>query len=171
MRNVGKFLCGGLFLALLAAPAAAQFPNPFAPQPQIQWDNPRNHGLWFFNRTKQPIYISVAYYVPGSSGALGDGTSFDAPTPGAWYVRGWYKVDPNKATQVIAGDLQERYYYFYANSANRVWSGKDSFHFIQPVKGFWYKVGSPPAVGTVQKGFRKIDTGATASGFTMTLND
>ena len=55
---------------------------------------------------------AVAYMDPGSSGMLGDGTSFNAPTPAAWYVLGWFKVDANKATQAISGDLQNRYYYF-----------------------------------------------------------
>jgi hypothetical protein len=33
------------------------------------------------NNSKAPIVASICYYVPGSDGQLGDGTSFDAPEP------------------------------------------------------------------------------------------
>jgi uncharacterized membrane protein len=173
MTSLGKYLCVGLFLVLLAAPASAQIPNPFGPQPQIQDDNPRNHGLWFYNSTNQTVYFAVSVYMQGSSGMLADGTSFNAPTPGYWVVKGWWKVEPNKATQVLTGDLNNRYYYFYANTSSRdlEWTGIDTFYFIQPVNGFTHKVGDPVGTGWVRKGFQKIDTGPSATGFTMNLTN
>lgn len=48
---------------------------------------------------------------------------------GQWVARGWYTVQPETCYEVISGDLQNRYYYFYAEhvDTNNKWSGSTIF--------------------------------------------
>ena len=114
-------------------------------------------GLYFKNLTSEKVFIAVANFESGG-----------------WRIDGWYSVDPTKTVQIMSGKLDQRYYYYYAfTQSNRsVWEGNHNF-FIHPTNSFTIlrvngQYGALPQ-GAVMKGFREVDTGPTATTWTVTL--
>lgn len=63
--------------------------------------------LEFCNRTNQPVSIAVM-----------------SVTNGVWYSKGWYNAAPGACVNTIAGPLNARYYYFYADRSDGTkWAG------------------------------------------------
>jgi uncharacterized membrane protein len=104
-------------------------------------------GLWFQNNTSETISIAVTYEAAG-----------------AWRSIGWYTVKSGQSVQVIGGNLDLRYYYFYAYTASgrQVWTG-DSKVWVHPTNAFDIHFGKEwsqalPA-GAKLVGFQRIDVG------------
>jgi uncharacterized membrane protein len=114
-------------------------------------------SLKFKNYTSETIYLAV--------------TNHEA---GGWRADGWYKVAPLQTFEVMEGELNQRYYYFYAYTASKrnYWKGEQHF-WIHPTQRFTIlhingKTGVRP-LGAQLVGFRKIDTGPTARDYTVNL--
>lgn len=104
-------------------------------------------GLNMRNDTEDTINVAIAYQEGG-----------------AWHVRGWYVLTPGETKQALTGNLDQRYYYYYAysESGGLVWEGPHNFY-LHPVRAFdYFRVndvyGSLPR-SAVMKGFRQLDTG------------
>jgi uncharacterized membrane protein len=41
-----------------------------------------------------------------------------------WVSEGWWDITPGECVTLLRGDLNQRYYYIYAESENRQWSGE-----------------------------------------------
>lgn len=102
--------------------------------------------LKFKNLTSERVFISVANFESGG-----------------WRIDGWYTVDPGKTISIMRGNLDQRYYYYRANTASNrnVWEGNHFFH-AHPTNRFTIlEVGGRPGVlppGARKMGFREIDT-------------
>jgi uncharacterized membrane protein len=90
-----------------------------------------------------------------------------------WQSKGWYQIDGGHCTEVISGDLTQRYYYFYAfrtQGPGMIWHGdywlcvsQDSFTIVGATERCTER-------GYQKKGFIQIDTGDYKS-FTQGLSD
>jgi uncharacterized membrane protein len=146
--------------------------DPFRPAPQIH-SLPTAHGLWFRNQTNETVYVAIDHHVSGASSISVGDYNLPAVVPDGWMVIGWFEVPPKKMIQVLSGNLDNRYYYYYAKSKSSTWEGK-VHKYVHPTKKFSYdstdkkKVGHLKDQGYVLKGFHQIDTG-NATGFTMNL--
>jgi uncharacterized membrane protein len=109
----------------------------------------RAEGLYFKNYSSETVYVAVAYFDTGING---------------WRVIGWYPVEPARTAQILRGALDQRYYYYRANTASHrwVWEGNYSFiaHPTQPFSilrmgGVYHAVPR----GADMMHFDKIDTG------------
>jgi uncharacterized membrane protein len=62
------------------------------------------------NKTQKNISVAIGYLQDGH-----------------WRSSGWYTVDPSKCTELLSGDLDNKYYYTYAErSDGTTWSAPDS---------------------------------------------
>ena len=79
--------------------------------------NPASADFTLCNKFKQPIYASYAYH---------DGND--------WVSEGWYEVRPQQCTILVEGNLANRYYYIYAESADEqtFWGGEFDFCIHEP---------------------------------------
>ena len=184
MRNlsvlalIALLLIGGLFFdtdsALVRADPLDELAklDPFRPAPQII-SLPTDHGLWFRNLTDEPIYVAIDHHVSGSSSIQVGDYNLPVVVPDGWMVIGWFEVPPHRMIQVLSGDLDNKYYYYYAKSRSRVWEG-DVKKYVHPTNKFSYDSTDRNSTahlgneGFVLRGFRKIDT-QNATGFTMNL--
>jgi hypothetical protein len=85
--------------------------------------------------------------------------------PQGWQSRGWWNLNAGECTVVVGGDLQNRYYYYYAHTSDgREWNGPHTFCVLD--QAFTIGQACPPSN---EKGFGQIDTGESDSftqGFT-----
>ncbi|MCF4098461.1 DUF1036 domain-containing protein [Maritalea mediterranea] len=90
---------------------------------------------------------------------------------GGWVSEGWWNIDPGACKTTISGDLKNRYYYYRANMSGDPFATGD-YSFCTTKEAFTIK-GDENCVdrGYDAMGFRKLDTGETATHFTLTLND
>lgn len=102
--------------------------------------------LSFCNHTRSDIFIAVAW-----------------GNEGVFTRKGWFKAEPGQCVAPIKGNLKERYYYYYAQRADRsIWAGDDDNrkYCIHPTSVFEYKGNDftcPSEAYTVN--FHRIDTG------------
>ncbi len=85
-----------------------------------------------------------------------------------WTSEGWWNIDPGNCATLVAGDLTKRYYYYYAESS-RSFEGQN-FTFCTHADVFTI-IGDTECEqrGYKLQGFREIDTGETATEFTLTM--
>jgi uncharacterized membrane protein len=99
-------------------------------------------GFSVHNTTAQKLMVAVGYYQHNG-----------------WYASGWYAVAPGQTSELIPGQLDQRYYYVYAYDLNnRQWTG--SYPFCTTSRRFYDLPQHPGcyAVGHEQKGFFQVDT-------------
>jgi uncharacterized membrane protein len=85
-----------------------------------------------------------------------------------WMAEGWWIVDPGGCVNVIAGDLNNRYYYLRGESDTGVWDGKHNFCVSN--KKFALADSQDCASGSIErKGFFEVDTGNSADWTTNLL--
>ena len=86
-----------------------------------------NSQLSFTNSRNRPVYVAIAYSVKSDS--------YDG-----FYSKGWYKVEPGETKKILNGDLEYRYYYYYAyeSGTDVVWEGTTSF-LVHPQNAFEIK--------------------------------
>ena len=56
------------------------------------------------NKSASTVYVQFVRHDPAVSGQLGDGTSFNAPTPAATELNGSYSVKPGAIGSFGSGD-------------------------------------------------------------------
>ncbi|WP_172296924.1 DUF1036 domain-containing protein [Pseudoruegeria sp. HB172150] len=88
-----------------------------------------------------------------------------------WTSEGWWNIDPDDCATVLGGDLDKRYYYYYAESDAASFQGQD-YQFCADDEVFTI-VGDTDCEsrGFETLSMREIDTGETATDFTLTLVD
>ncbi|MDJ0824787.1 MAG: DUF1036 domain-containing protein [Rhodobacter sp.] len=88
-----------------------------------------------------------------------------------WTSEGWWNIDPGDCALVVDGDLKQRYYYYRAESDGREFQGQ-RYVFCTQTEVFTI-VGDTDCEdrGFAAQEFREIDTGATATKFTLSLVD
>ncbi|MFB9324510.1 DUF1036 domain-containing protein [Paenibacillus aurantiacus] len=86
-------------------------------------------GLRFRNNTKLTVYVAFAYY---NEDCMGDSIP-DKPWPNLYEAVGWYRVNPGQTVEVLTGGVNNRQFYFYAESVSRslVWSGLNMINLPQ----------------------------------------
>lgn len=86
-----------------------------------------------------------------------------------WTSEGWWNIAPGKCSVLVGGDLTKRYYYYHADSKSGGFRGQD-YVFCTQTDEFTI-VGDTECAsrGYEKTEFREIDTGETATAFTLTL--
>jgi uncharacterized membrane protein len=88
-------------------------------------------------------------------------TAVGEPSGGGWRARGWFKVAPGECSTVIGGDLGNRYYYAYAESARGArWKWEGDITMCTRADAFAIQNGSCDGES---HGFAQIDTGGSPS--------
>lgn len=68
-------------------------------------------GLEGCNKTTEEIYVAIAHN-----------------SDQGWLSLGWWTIQPKSCVTMLGGDLQNRYYYAYAESeSGRTWGGEYNF--------------------------------------------
>lgn len=109
-----------------------------------------NAGLTFCNETGEKVDVAIAWYESGDRD---------------WISEGWYSFTPRQCASLVRGNLNNKYYYFYATSADMVWSGgsdRPSAGFCTTPERFFYRGASSSNCHEPKK-FLRIDTGDYAS--------
>jgi hypothetical protein len=122
-----------------------------------------NAGLRICNKTAKTAYVAL-------------GTEE--------HSEGWFRTEPGECSQLIAGPLRYRYYYYYAEREDAKWMGSNDqrhgWYCVHPNSKFYYEgpiaidayfvshCAQPP--GLKQVPFRRIDTGESGSDFEFDLN-
>lgn len=88
-----------------------------------------------------------------------------------WTSEGWWNLDPGACATLVEGDLKKRYYYYFADAPGREFKGQNYLFCVQDQP--FTIVGD---TGCEDRGFqsldfREIDTGETATEFTLSLVD
>jgi uncharacterized membrane protein len=114
-------------------------------------------GLTFCNSTGQSLHVAVGWLENGQ-----------------WRAAGWYKLVPGACEAVLTGDLDNQYYYFYANGdANLQWSGENqpdsSFFCADKANAFDYVSSSDDSCDGLD--FVRIDTGEDGDDFVQELTE
>ena len=86
-----------------------------------------------------------------------------------WRVEGWWNIDPGACKTVIGGDLKVRYYYFRATASGRTFDGDYTFCTEASAFTIVGEQSNCAARGYDSGAFRAIDTGKTATSFTLNL--
>ena len=86
-----------------------------------------------------------------------------------WTSEGWWNIEPGSCATLVPGDLTKRYYYYFTETAGRPFDSQN-FEFCTTAEIFTI-VGDTDCEtrGFVTENFREIDTGETATAFTLTL--
>jgi uncharacterized membrane protein len=109
---------------------------------------PASGELRVCNSTGYPLTVAVGYNKDSN-----------------WKSEGWWRIEGGSCQVVISGDLDKRYYYYYAEhkwERGGEWSGKD-FFCISRNKFIINGDTRCEERGYERKGFRQIDTGDSTS--------
>lgn len=88
-----------------------------------------------------------------------------------WISQGWWNITAGECKTTVSGDLKSRYYYYHAMASGTPFASGD-FTFCTTNEAFSIDGDENCAArGYEATGFRKLDTGETATHFTLTLND
>ncbi len=88
-----------------------------------------------------------------------------------WTSEGWWNIEAGDCVELVPGNLTKRYYYYYAESETDTFRGQ-SYTFCTETEEFTI-VGDTDCEdrGYETSDFREVDTGETATSFTLTLVD
>ena len=78
-----------------------------------------------------------------------------------WQSEGWWKINPGDCSTVVGGDLQQRYYYAFAQTPGGKWKWTGDTSFCVRSASFTIPIGSCEAEASRQ--FVKVDTGDSKS--------
>jgi len=88
---------------------------------------------------------------------------------GVWTSEGWWNIAPGACAEPVGGDLANRYYYYRAEAGGARFED-DGVFFCTRDEAFTIPgQGECAARGHDREGFRRIDTGRTATAFTLRL--
>lgn len=113
---------------------------------------PAKAGLEFCNQTGQEQSIAIGHRVDG-----------------VWTSQGWWNIADGACAEPLTGPLQNRYYYYRAEVPNGTF--EDDGHLFCVASAAFLISGQDgcTARGYERAGFALIDTGASATHFTLTL--
>jgi uncharacterized membrane protein len=117
--------------------------------------SPIGGGLGFCNRSKQGrVFIAVAYPVEEEK----------------WKTQGWLSLDENECGTIIQGHLDNRFYYFVAES-DQGYSWKGTHKFCVSNTSFVFSNAAKECQGSDVRwaGFRELDTGRNTQNFMLNL--
>lgn len=99
------------------------------------------------NKTQIPLFIALGINEAGT-----------------WRSRGWWYLDPGTCADIVSGNLKQRYYYIYAQSAGsiKVW-GNDAKFCVEYGRNFDINDNTCRADDSRIKKFFKVDTGKSKS--------
>jgi len=104
--------------------------------------------LDFCNSSPEQVWVAYMFWSPDDCGGYGD-----------WQTIGWFAIAPGACETVYANDLDDvnnRYWYFYAESASAVWAGPVRVYVTDAPFDSCLGIGSTAARIV---GFRQIDVG------------
>ena len=104
------------------------------------------------NDSGEKISVALAYF-----GSDADG----------WTSEGWWNLDDGECATPISGDLDNRYYYLYANGEKHKWTG-DYTNCVDPDNPFTLKHADSDC-NFAKRSFFKVDTGTTSTSYTYTF--
>ncbi len=88
-----------------------------------------------------------------------------------WTSEGWWNIDPGACVTVVDGDLRLRYYYYFSEAAGQGFQGQNYFFCVENSEFTIIGDTDCEARGYQNEDFREIDTGQTATEYTLTLVD
>ncbi|AHD00342.1 hypothetical protein METH_06015 [Leisingera methylohalidivorans DSM 14336] len=89
---------------------------------------------------------------------------------GDWVSEGWWNIPAGACRTPVGGDLKIRYYYYRANASGAAFASGDYTFCTSPEPFTIHGDSQCGPRGYETQGFRKLDTGETATHFTLTLN-
>ena len=104
------------------------------------------------NDSGEKISVAIAYFGSDSEG---------------WTSEGWWNLDDGECATPVTGDLDNRYYYLFADGEKHKWSG-DYSNCVDPDHSFTLKHADSDC-NFAKKSFFKVDTGTTATDYTYTF--
>jgi uncharacterized membrane protein len=120
----------------------------------VLFSTPALAGLEICNNASKSLSLAIGY-----------------ANDGEWTSEGWWNIAEGECKTTISGDLQNRYYYYRADASGEPFASGD-FTFCTTTDAFTIAGDTDCAArGFDALGFRKLDTGETATHFTLTLND
>ena len=116
------------------------------------WPMAAHAGLEICNDTDKEQSVAIAHLLDGT-----------------WTSEGWWNIQPDDCAMPLDGDLKNRYYYYRAEAAGDTFED-EGIYFCTESEAFTIEgQGDCDSRGHGEDGFRKIDTGTTATHFTLTL--
>jgi uncharacterized membrane protein len=104
------------------------------------------------NDSGEKISVAIAYFGSDAEG---------------WTSEGWWNLDDGECATPVNGDLDNRYYYLFADGEKHKWTG-DYTNCVDPDHSFTLKHADSDC-NFAKKSFFKVDTGTTATDFTYTF--
>jgi uncharacterized membrane protein len=131
-----------------------RFASAFILVPALLAASPVLGALAVCNKAKRPASVALGRF---------NGT--------AWMSQGWWTVAPRKCAELIAGPLDARYYYLYADDGGAgAWDGGTTFCTAHSGRFSIAGRQACAARGYDLRGFFRIDTGQ-APNWTQSLSD
>lgn len=118
----------------------------------LGWAGAAQAGLEFCNETGLERSLAIGY----KSGEK-------------WQSEGWWNIAPGQCKTTVQGDLKQRYYYYRATASGVEFEGEDYAFCTEPAAFTIIGDSNCAARGYDTADFRKIDTGKSATQFTLTL--
>ena len=97
------------------------------------------------------------------------GVSIGYSDGGQWISEGWWNITPGNCTNVVRGDLKQRYYYVRAEVNGGGFNGTGHWFCTTPSEYTIYGDTDCIERGYDREDFYEIDTGAKAKEYTFTL--
>jgi uncharacterized membrane protein len=105
------------------------------------------------NQSGEKIAVAIAYF-----GSDDDG----------WVSEGWWNLADGECATPISKDLDNRYYYLFADGDQHTWTG-DYDNCVDPSTAFTLKHADSDC-NFAKKSFFKVDTGDTSTSYTYTFH-
>ncbi|WP_291728656.1 DUF1036 domain-containing protein [Leisingera sp. F5] len=115
--------------------------------------SPAFSGLEVCNKAGQSLSLAIGY-----------------SSDGDWISEGWWNIPAGACKTPVGGDLKKRYYYYRANASGEAFASGDYTFCTSPEPFTIHGDTRCGPRGYETQGFRKLDTGETATHFTLTLN-
>jgi uncharacterized membrane protein len=133
------------FAIVMAASAALFIVSALQPAPAAA-------SFRVCNESGEKVAVAIAYYGSDSDG---------------WITEGWWNLDDGDCATPVKTDLDNRYYYLYADSDKHTWTG-DYENCVDPDTAFTLKHAESDC-NFAKKSFFKVDTGTTSTSYTYTF--
>jgi uncharacterized membrane protein len=95
--------------------------------------------------------------------------SIGLKTEGVWTSEGWWNLDDGECRMVVGGDLTQQYYYYRTEAKDWNFAGQGFFFCTSPQEFTIPGQDDCAARGYDREEFRAIDTGETATSYTLTV--
>ena len=86
-----------------------------------------------------------------------------------WVSEGWWNIEQSACATIIGGDLKNRYYYYRAEVDGGDFDGEGYYFCTTPSEYTIYGDEGCNQRGFDRESFREVDTGSTATDYTLTL--